>query len=124
MESHHQEEAVLEELAYLSSKVGTLERELPAHRRRAARAGVLSTAAFAAANVAAFGAARVLTQSAHASLLTWRVAMVAAVGVAALAALGAAFAMRKRVSALAGYVADASAQPAPHVSQRSQPTSR
>jgi hypothetical protein len=116
--SLHDGDAVLEELAYLSSKLGSLERELPARRRRAARTGVLSTATFAAANVAAFAAARAVTQHSHTNLLTWHVAVAAAAAIAALGGLAAAFAARRPARSLVRYVVDASALPAPHVTAR------
>jgi hypothetical protein len=116
--SEHGADPVLEELAYLSSKVGSLERELRARRRQSAVSSVVSTTAFAAVALAALVGARVLTRSAHVDLLSWRAA-VAVAGVAVVAAAGvAALAARGALRSLAAYVAEAGAEPAPQVTPR------
>src|SRR6266576_1099072 len=114
----HDGEAVLDELAYLTSKVGSLERDLARRQRQAAGRTAVSTAVVAGASVAAALAARLLSRSASVDLHSARalIAIAAAVAVAALGA--AAFASRRAARSLATYVLDAAKQPAPQVSPR------
>ncbi|MFL5928970.1 MAG: hypothetical protein ACJ77E_18735 [Gaiellaceae bacterium] len=114
----HDGDAVLDELAYLTSKVGTLERDLARRQRRAAGRTAVSTAVVAGLAVAAAFGARLLAQSANVDLHSTRalIAIAAAVAVAGLGA--AAFASRGTARSLLTYVLDAAKQPAPQVSQR------
>jgi len=109
---------VHEELAYLASKVGTLERDLPFRRRREARNNVLSTAAIAVVDVAAILGARAVAQSANVDLVSWRVGLFAAFAVAATLLTVAAFAARGTVRSLLSYVVEAAAKPAPRITPR------
>ena len=116
--SDHDVNPVLEELEYLSSKVGSLERGLSVRRRRAARTAVISTAAFASADVAALVGAHKLAQSAHIDLLSWRVAIVALLALVVAGLGAAAFAARHAVRSLVTYVCEAASRPAPRISAR------
>src|SRR5205823_4189849 len=104
----HDGEAVLQELAYLSSKLGSLERELLVRRRRAGRTAAVSTTVLAVAAVAGFLGAHSLTRSVHLDLVSWRAG--AALGLAAVVAgiAAGAFAARGAVRSLVTYVVDAS----------------
>jgi hypothetical protein len=109
---------LLEELAYLSDKIGSLERELRDRRGRAARRSVVSTAILGAAAVALLVGTRKLSHSADVELVSWRAAAVGA-GAALIAALAAAaFAMRGSIRAAAAKLAEAAAEPAPQVKPR------
>src|SRR3954451_20403743 len=114
-------DAVLDELAYLKSKVGSLERDLAPRRRRgrrrAGRTAVVTTVLAGVAAVAAVGA-WLLTRWAQVDLHSTRalITIAAAVVVAGLGA--AAFASRRATRSLLTYVLDAAKQPAPQVSQR------
>jgi hypothetical protein len=109
---------VHEELEYLASKVGTLERDLPFRRRRDARNNVLSTAAIAVLDVAAILGARAVAQSANVDLVSWRIGLFAAFAVAATLVTVAAFAARGTVRSLLSYVVEAAAKPAPRITPR------
>ena len=113
-----QSDTVLEELAYLSSKLGSLERELLVRRRRAARNAAVSTIVLVAAVVAAAVGARLLTRSAHVDLLTWHSALAAAAATIVAFVGAGAFAARGAVRSLATYVVEAAAKPAPRISAR------
>jgi len=116
--SDHHGDAVLEELAYLTSKLRSLERDLDARRRRAARSTAVSTAVLAVAAVAAVVGARTLTRSMHVDLLTWRNAVAASLAVAVAGVAAGAFAARRAVRSLVTYVVEAAAKPAPQISLR------
>jgi hypothetical protein len=111
-------DAVLDELAYLTSKVGSLERDIARRQRRAAsRTAVSTTVVAGAAFVAAVGA-RMLTQSANVDLFSTQ-ALIAIAIAAVVAGIGvAAFASRRAARSLTSYVLEAASQPAPLVSQR------
>jgi hypothetical protein len=111
-------DAVLDELAYLTSKVGSLERDIARRQRRAAsRAAVSTTVVAGAAFIAAVGA-RTLTQSASVDLFSTQ-ALIAIAIAAVVAGIGvAAFASRRAARSLTSYVVEAASQPAPLVSQR------
>jgi hypothetical protein len=112
------EDAVLSELAYLESKVGSLERDIARRRRRAAGGTLLSTTAVAGAALAAAVGARMLAQSANVDFLSTR-ALLALAAAAVVTGVGvAAFASRRAARALGSYVLDAVKQPAPQVSPR------
>src|SRR4051812_49884572 len=102
----HDGDAVLDELAYLTSKVGTLERDLARRQRHAAGRTAASTAVVAGLAVAVAFGARLLTQSANVDLHSTRalIAIVAAVAVAGLGA--AAFASRRAPRSLLTYLLD------------------
>src|SRR5262245_49151954 len=111
-------DAVLDELAYLTSKVGSLERALVRRQQRAARRGIVSTAAIAgAAAVAAIGA-RLLTQSTNVDLHSGSTLIAIALAVAVAGLGAAAFASRRAARSLGTYVLDAVKRPAPQVSLR------
>src|SRR3954451_8627012 len=114
----HDGDAVLDELAYLTSKIGTLERDLARRQRRAAGRTAVSTAVVAGVAVAAAFGARLFTQSANVDLHSQR-ALIVVAAAAAVAGLGAAgFASRRTARSLFTYVLDCAKQPAPQVSQR------
>jgi hypothetical protein len=111
-------DAVLDELAYLTSKVGSLERDLARRQRRATRRTTVSTMVVAGAAFAAALAARMLTHSANVDLSSTQALMAMAVA-AVVAGVGvAAFASRRAAGSLKSYVLEALAKPAPIVSQR------
>jgi hypothetical protein len=111
-------DSVLEELAYLSSKLGSLERELLVRRRRAARNAAVSTVVLVVAVVAAAVGARMLTRSTHLDLLSWRAAVVASLAAAVACIAAGAFAARRAARSLVTYLVDAAAEPAPRISPR------
>jgi len=96
----HDGDAVLEEPAYLTSKLRSLEHDLDARRRRAARSTAISTAALAVAAVAAVAGARLVTRSTHADLLTWRNAIALSAAAAAAGLVAGVFAARRAVRSL------------------------
>ena len=115
---HRGGDAVLDELAYLTSKVGSLERDIARRQRQAAGRTLVSATAAAGAALAAALGARMLTRSANVDLFSTRALIAIAVAAVVVGAGVAAFASRRAVRSLASYVLEASAQPAPRVSQR------
>jgi hypothetical protein len=116
--SDHDGDAVLEELAYLTSKLRSLERELLVRRRRAARSAAISTAFLAVGAVAAVVGARMLTRSTHVDLVSWRAAVAASVAAAVAGTVAGVFAARRALRSLVAYVVEAVAEPAPQISLR------
>ena len=111
-------DAVLDELAYLTSKVGSLERDLARRQRRAAsRTGVSMTVVAGAAFTAALGA-RMLTRSANVDIFSTQALIAIALAAVVVGVGVAAFASRRAARSLSSYVLEAASQPAPLVSQR------